>query len=100
MVLLALAALDLNRKCGSYCSDPVPITHPLWKPSVCDVHDVYNSIAFTTNIPEESWHTPTAAGAKRQSSVGSIDDSDDRDFEMGDGEEREKHHPKCLSPES
>ena len=24
---------------------------------------VYNSIVFTTNIPEESWHTPTAAGA-------------------------------------
>ena len=63
MLLLALAALDLNGKCGSYSSDPVPITHPLYKPSVRDVYDVYNSIAFTINIPEESWHTPTAAGA-------------------------------------
>ena len=49
MVLLALAALDLNRKCGSYSSDPVPITHPLYKPSVRDVYDVYNSIAFIHN---------------------------------------------------
>ena len=64
MLLLALAALDLNGKCGSYSSDPVPITHPLYKPSVRDMYVVYNSIVFTTNIPEESWHTPTAAGAQ------------------------------------
>ena len=63
MLLLALAALGLNGKCGSYSSDPVPITHPLYKPSVRDVYDVYNSIAFTTNIPEESWLTVTAARA-------------------------------------
>ena len=66
MLLLALAALGLNGKCGSYSSDPVPITHPLYKPSVRDVYDVYNSIAFTINIPEESWHTPTAAGASQR----------------------------------
>ena len=63
VLLLALAALDLNRKCGSYCSDPVPIPHPLCKPSVRDMYVVYNSLVLTTNISEESWLTPTAARA-------------------------------------
>ena len=62
-LLLALAALDLNGKCGYFCSDPVTIAHPLYKPSVRDVYVVCNSIVFTTNISEESWLTPTAAGA-------------------------------------
>ena len=45
MLLLALAALDLNGECGSFNSDPVTITHPLCKPSVRDVYDVYDSNA-------------------------------------------------------
>ena len=45
-------------------SDPRTIAHPLCKPSVRDVYDVYNSIAFTINIPEESWVTMTGAGAR------------------------------------
>ena len=58
---LALAALDLNGKCGYFCSDPVTIAHPLCKPSVRDVYGVYNLTAFTTNIPLESWLTMTVA---------------------------------------
>ena len=60
-LLLALAALDLNGKCGYFCSDPVTIAHPLCKPSVRDVYGVYNLTAFTTNIPLESWLTMTVA---------------------------------------
>jgi len=60
-----LAALDLNGKCGSYCSDPVPIAHPLCKPSVRDVYDVYNSNAGRINIPLDCWITMTVAGASR-----------------------------------
>ena len=60
-MLLALAALDLNGKCGYFCSDPVTIAHPLCKPSVRDVYGVYNLTAFTTNIPLESWLTMTVA---------------------------------------
>ena len=62
-LLLALAALDLNRECGYFCRDPVTIAHPLCKPSVRDVYDVYNSIGSTINIPEVCWRAPTVAGA-------------------------------------
>ena len=64
-LLLALAALDLNRECGYFCRDPVTIAHPLCKPSVRDVYDVYNSIGSTINIPEVCWRAPTVAGAHR-----------------------------------
>ena len=50
-----LAALDLNGKCGYFSSDPITIAHPLCKSSVCDVYDVYNSIAFTINILLDCW---------------------------------------------
>ena len=68
MLLLgsALAALDLHGKCGSYCSDPVPIAHPLCKPSVRDVYDVYNSDAGRINIPLDCWIAMTVAGLERK----------------------------------
>ena len=62
-LLLALAALDLNRECGYFCRDPVTIAHPLCKPSVRDVYDLFNSIGSTINIPEVCWRAPTVAGA-------------------------------------
>ena len=62
-LLLALAALDLNRECGYFCRDPVTIAHPLCKPSVRDVYDLCNSIGSTINIPEVCWRAPTVAGA-------------------------------------
>ena len=62
-LLLALAALGLNGKCGSYSSDPVPITHPLYKPSVRDVYDVYNSNALRINISLDCRVTMTVARA-------------------------------------
>ena len=68
-LLLALAALDLNGKCGYFCSDPVTIAHPLCKPSVRDVYGVYNLTAFTTNIPLESWLTMTVARTARTMTV-------------------------------
>ena len=49
-LLLALAALDLNGQRGYFCSGPVTIAHPLYKPSVRDVYDAYNSKIICLHI--------------------------------------------------